>query len=201
MGHRLVDLLALMRRHFAEGLDVPGAVADETARVLSHLPEHPQVSPDVALLAPSSHPVAPVVVGAAAGIASDWAETLGALAPLLPWRFTYAPRPDAPGLGERMAWAEIVGPAAPIHNDRVGFGLTFISPGTHYLAHRHPAVELYNVVSGTARWSLEGVEAPRPPGSFILHPSQAVHAMRTSGEAMLAIYSWTGDIVSATVYA
>ncbi|PKU23359.1 dimethylsulfonioproprionate lyase family protein [Telmatospirillum siberiense] len=201
MGHRLADLFVLMRDHFAKGLAVPGPVAEETTRVLAHLPDRLRASPHEPVLSPSSHPVALAVARTAEGLPSAWAEALGALAPLLPWRFTYAPRPDAPGLGERMAWAEIIGPAAPVLNDHVGFGLTFIGAETHYLAHRHPAVELYNVVAGTARWNLEGADVARPPGSFVLHPSQAVHAMRTSDEAMLAIYSWSGDIVSPTVYA
>ncbi|MDR3437420.1 dimethylsulfonioproprionate lyase family protein [Telmatospirillum sp.] len=198
MGYSLLDLLALMQGHFAEGLTVEGVASPEAALVLSLLPDDPALP--LAQLAPSSHPVA-ALVAATHGLDPAWTEVLGSLAPVLPWRFTYAPRADAPGLENRMAWAEIVGPAAPLRNDRVGFGLTFIDRDTYYLPHRHPAVELYNVVTGRALWTLDGVTAPRPPGSFILHPSSAVHAMRTLGDPMLAIYSWSGDIVSPTIYA
>ena len=137
---------------------------------------------------------------AATAAGRDWARALGPIAGRLPWRYGYAPRADAPDLGQRMAWAEIVGPAAPIRSDRVGFGLTFIGRDTFYPPHRHPAVELYGVVSGTALWTLEGETRHRPPGAFVLHRENAEHAMRTAAEPLLAIYSWTGDILSPTVY-
>jgi len=94
-----------------------------------------------------------------------------------------------------MAWAEIVGPPESLfHSDHVCFGLTLIGPHTHYPAHTHPAVELYQVVAGTAQWQLNGQWSTKPPGSFILHPSHAEHAMRTGEEPLLAIYSWSGAI-------
>jgi hypothetical protein len=40
-----------------------------------------------------------------------------------------------------------------------------------------------------------------PPGAFILHPSQAIHAMQTHAEPLLAIYTWSGaDVRTASVY-
>jgi len=34
----------------------------------------------------------------------------------------------------------------------------------------------------------------------VLHRSGAAHAMASKGEALLAIYSWTGDVVSPSVW-
>jgi quercetin dioxygenase-like cupin family protein len=120
---------------------------------------------------------------------------------LLPWRYGYSARPDAPGLETAMGWAEIIGPQAPIHSDQFCFGLTLIAPQTYYPPHRHPAVELYQVLIGHAAWTLGSATDIQPPGTIILHASGVVHAMRTGDEPLLAIYSWTGDIVSPSVWA
>lgn len=99
-----------------------------------------------------------------------------------------------------MAWAELVGPLAPFHSDKVCLGVTAIGPHTRYPEHLHPAAEVYFVLSGTARWTAEGVTHERPPGSFILHPSNIVHVMETGDEPLIAAYTWSGDIVSPSIY-
>jgi hypothetical protein len=53
---------------------------------------------------------------------------------------------------------------------------------------------------GTAVWTADGQSAPQPPGSFILHPRNVIHAMRTTHHALLAINSWSGDALSPSVY-
>lgn len=192
----LDPLLALMRAHFATA--ATAAASAEIARVLAALP-----GPGAPLAAPlteSAHPLLAEVPEAARAAGAGWAAELPPLAARLPWRYSYAPRPDSPGLENRMAWAELVGPAAPIRSDAVGFGLTFITSGTFYPLHRHPAVELYAVVAGESEWTLEGETRLRRPGDFILHPSGALHAMRALAAPLLAIYSWSGDIVSPTAY-
>jgi len=104
-------------------------------------------------------------------------------------------------LGQNIAFAEIIGPAAPFRSDSVCLGLTLIGPETLYPVHRHPAIELYYVVAGIATWTLDGLSQDHPPGTFILHPSQAIHAMRTHAEPLLAIYSWSGsDVRTSSVY-
>lgn len=139
-------------------------------------------------------------LGAAEAYAPALAAALRPLGDALPWRYGYAPRADAPGLEHRMAWAELIGPAAPFRSTQVGLGVTLIGPHTFYPPHRHPAVELYRVVAGTAHWSAGENTAPRPPGSAILHPSNLVHAMRTADQPLLAIYSWSGDVDSPSVW-
>jgi mannose-6-phosphate isomerase-like protein (cupin superfamily) len=194
----LWELLRLMRASFAAGAYHGSAIAAEAARVVAELPDRPVVlaKPLVA----SAHPVAAEVPEAARLAGRAWDAALSPLAAVLPWRYGYAPRLDAPGLERRMAWAELVGPDAPIRSDRVGFGLTFIGRDTFYLPHRHPAVELYAVVAGSADWTLGEETTRRRPEDFVLHPANAVHAMRAGSEPILAIYSWTGDIVTATAF-
>lgn len=197
MAASLAKLVEAMRAQFAEGTGRSDEAGAEAAKVLALLPNLPTA---VKLPSGTGHPVLRHVreMAAIPGLLDGH---FTALADRLPWRFGYLPRADAPGLENEMAWAELVGPAAPIKSDKVGFGLTAIGPHTHYLAHMHPAVELYKVVLGTALWTAEGKASERLPGTFILHPSNVVHAMRTGEQALLAIYSWTGDIVSPSIYA
>jgi hypothetical protein len=143
----------------------------------------------------------PAVLDLAELVAPGVAKALRPLGRSLPWRYGYAPRNDAPGLDGSMGWAEIVGPAAPLVSDEVCFGLTLIGPNAYYLPHRHPAIELYRIVVGHPHWTVDRTTAVRAPGEAILHASDVVHAMRTENEPLLAIYSWTGDILSPSVWA
>jgi mannose-6-phosphate isomerase-like protein (cupin superfamily) len=120
----------------------------------------------------------------------------------LPWRYSYTERSDAPGLEDNMAFAEIIGPEAPYVSERVCLGLTLIGANTFYPPHRHPAIELYYVVAGEATWTANGTSRRNPPGAFILHDSQVVHAMQTHRQPLLAVYTWSGkDIRSSSVFA
>jgi quercetin dioxygenase-like cupin family protein len=118
----------------------------------------------------------------------------------LPWRYSYASRPDAPDIGTRMAWAELVGPIAPFRSEQVCLGLTAIGPGLLYPLHFHPAVETYLVLSGTAWWTADGLTRQHPPGTLILHPANILHAMRTANTPLLAAYAWTGDVTTLSTY-
>ncbi|MDR1647392.1 MAG: hypothetical protein LBR88_05070 [Zoogloeaceae bacterium] len=118
----------------------------------------------------------------------------------LPWRYSYEPRPDAPDIGARMAWAELVGPIAPFRSTRVCLGLTAIGAHLEYPLHYHPAVETYLVIFGTAAWTAEDHTRRQPPGTLILHPSNLVHAMETAGEPLLAAYAWSGDVETLSAY-
>jgi len=162
------------------------------------------IAPAPAAWEPTAHPLRrflPTALDLLAATAPGLAAALGRVGPGLPWRYGYAPRADAPGLDGAMGWAELVGPAAPWHSKRVCFGLTLIGPHSHYLPHHHPAVELYHVLAGTAAWTAAGITRVQPPGAFILHPAGQVHAMRTDAEPLLALYSWSGDVVSPSVWA
>jgi len=129
------------------------------------------------------------------------AAALRSIADGLPWRYSYAPRADAPGLAAAIGWAEIVGPLAPFRSDAVCLGLTLIAADSFYPPHRHPAVELYHVLTGHPEWTAGADMRIRGPGAFILHQSETIHAMRTDQEPLLAIYTWTGDVVSPSIWA
>lgn len=129
------------------------------------------------------------------------AAALAAIEPALAWVYGYPPDPRRPGLAEAIAFSDIVGERGLLPAGKIGIGLTLIAPETAYPNHAHPAVEFYLVLSGTALWTAGAApEAPRPPGSLILHTESLPHAMTTGTEPLLAVFTWHGDIASPSVY-
>ncbi len=187
-------LAALYRARIA-----PDPIGAEAARVLAAWPQH-WIAPAPQDAAPhtASRHVSSVL--AAGGPASDLRAALRDVAALLPWHYSYPPRADGPDLAAEIAFAELIGPRGWAGSTSIRVGLTLIGPGTYYPAHAHPAVELYAVISGTAEWTACGEATLRPPGAWILHQSGTPHAMRTAAEPLLAVYSWTGDLQSPSVY-
>jgi quercetin dioxygenase-like cupin family protein len=196
-----------IRQHFAAHLankfaDKNSPLATELANVLALLDSVDFSRADEKHLRASGHPVISQLQNLAATESHD--AILAAFLPhldALPWRYSYAPRADAPDIGARMAWAELVGPIAPFKSRRVCLGLTAIGPGLLYPAHYHPAVETYLVLHGSARWTANGLTRQHPPGAFILHPANVIHAMKAGAEPLLAAYAWTGDVETLSAYA
>ncbi|MQT14633.1 dimethylsulfonioproprionate lyase family protein [Segnochrobactrum spirostomi] len=129
------------------------------------------------------------------------AAALAAIEPALAWVYGYPADPRRPGLADAIAFSDIVGGRGLLRAGAIGIGLTLIAPETAYPSLAHPAVEFYLVLSGTALWTAGAApEAPRPPGSLILHPESLPHAMTTGSEPLLAVFTWHGDIASPSVY-
>jgi mannose-6-phosphate isomerase-like protein (cupin superfamily) len=118
----------------------------------------------------------------------------------LPWVYHYAPRGGEPALAERIAFAELIGPDGPMMSPLVRVGLTLIASHTVYPMHAHPAVELYWVISGQARWVTPRQDRIAPPGDFVLHRSNESHSMSTAEEPLLALWGWSGDIDTPARY-
>jgi hypothetical protein len=193
-------LIATAQNVLTRRATLSDAAAHEARRVLKLLDPLPPLSGS---FQKSDHPIT-AFIGNAIKTSDETSALLDAATPVLrylPWKYNYEPRPDLPDLGLRMGWAELIGPEAPYRSAAVCLGLTLIAPESHYPAHHHPAIELYHVITGTAAWVLDGVPRLNPPGSFILHPSQSVHAMRTGPEALLALYTWSGpDVTTLSDY-
>ncbi|HEY0329642.1 MAG TPA: dimethylsulfonioproprionate lyase family protein [Rhodopseudomonas sp.] len=200
-GNQLHGLLTALRHRFEARPESADDIGEEIRKVSAAL-DRRALSPQP--VEPTSHPLTrhlPAALSLTAASAAAVAAALQPIAALLPWRYGYLPRPDAPGLDAAMGWAEIVGPEAPFRSAEVCFGLTLIGSDTFYRPHRHPARELYHVLAGNAAWTAAGSTATRAPGDYILHSEDMIHAMRTGREPLLAIYSWTGDVVSPSVWA
>ena len=189
------DLIGTIQTHFQRRKAIGDAVGKEATSVLSLLEQLPPLEGTFTRsYHPSTRHLGPAFE---AGNAST-ADLIAAIRPIafnLPWRYSYSKRDDAPRLEENIAFAEIIGPEAPFKSESVCLGLTLIGPDTLYPPHEHPAVELYYVAAGTATWIANGISSRNPPGAFILHPSQVIHAMQTHREPLLAVYSWSGEDV------
>ncbi|TBW35519.1 hypothetical protein EYW49_15960 [Siculibacillus lacustris] len=194
-------LLAALRRRVAPRPGEAPTIAAERHRVAAALDRlDGRVTPQPA----TGHPLTrflPAALALAAELDPDLAAALTVVGDGLPWRYGYDRRADRAGLESSMGWAEIVGPLAPFVSDEVCLGLTLIGPETDYPAHRHPAVELYDVVTGHPVWHVADAVLRPEPGEAILHGRGVVHAMRARAEPLLAVYSWTGDVVSPSVWA
>lgn len=193
MSADLAKLLARLRGRLNRA---DGRAAREAAHVQRLLD---RASVDIAPYEATAHPLLRHLPATLSGLERDAPEIAALLRPLaegLPWRYGYEASADLPDLHLNMGWTEFVGPAAPWRSDEVCFGLTLIGPDAHYADHRHPAVELYHVLTGLAEWSGHW----RRPGDFILHDSNQIHAMRTGDEPLLALYSWSGDVHSPSVW-
>jgi quercetin dioxygenase-like cupin family protein len=150
---------------------------------------------------PASDHLASALDRAVEGETAEIAHAIAELADSLLWTYSYPRNPQDLDLSSKVAFAQIAGSRGLRTDADIHIGLTLIAPHVVYPAHRHPAVELYLVVAGTALWqSGEGEPALRVPGSVILHPSNVVRAMTTFDEPLLAVWTWRGDLVSPSVY-
>jgi mannose-6-phosphate isomerase-like protein (cupin superfamily) len=118
----------------------------------------------------------------------------------LPWTYHYAPRSGEEDLADRIGFAELIGPDGPMGAPEVRVGLTLMAPHTVYPMHAHPAVELYWVIAGAARWTTPHADRIVPPDQFVLHRSGEPHAMRTFEEPLLALWGWSGDVDTPARY-
>jgi quercetin dioxygenase-like cupin family protein len=197
----VLSLITAIRGTFAERRPADDRVGREIRTVLARLEKLPPATSGFSM---SNHAVTRHIAAALRAGNESTAGLLDRIAPVsyfLPWTYSYPLRADAPGLGQGVAFAEIVGPNAPIASDRVCLGLTLLGPRTLYPSHSHPAIEIYYVAAGTAVWTLDGVASERAPGTFVLHPSHAIHSMETAAEPLLAVYSWSGkDVRTSSTY-
>lgn len=144
--------------------------------------------------------LSPALAAARGHPAAAIAEAIAALPGPLPWRYSYQPRADLADIAERIAFAELIGPQAPLIAPACRVGFTLMAPDTFYPLHAHPAIELYMVIAGHAQWTTPEAERIVPPGAFVLHATNQPHAMRTFAEPLLALYGWRGDIDTPPFY-
>ncbi|MFT5218310.1 MAG: hypothetical protein ACI9LO_003315 [Planctomycetota bacterium] len=93
------------------------------------------------------------------------------------------------------AYIELVGPEGVLLNDQFRFGIYWQQSDTFYPKHRHDALELYHIISGTAFWQIAEQDFEvRLPGASFEHLDRIDHAVRTEDEDLLAIWAWRGDL-------
>jgi quercetin dioxygenase-like cupin family protein len=70
-------------------------------------------------------------------------------------------------------------------------GVLELAPRAIYSAHKHPAPELYYVISGTAEWTVGAETFTVEPGTAIYHPPDTLHRMINTGDEVLrTVYMW-----------
>jgi Dimethlysulfonioproprionate lyase len=130
------------------------------------------------------------------------AASIRELAPSLQWTYGYPAHPRYPDLPSRVAFAPIAGPDDLYRSDHLLVGLTLIAPDTLYPSHFHPAIELYLPVGGAGLWSQgDQLAAVRRPGEVILHAENVRHSTEAKSHAVIAVYTWRGDLQSKAVFA
>jgi hypothetical protein len=124
---------------------------------------------------------------------------LAALEPQLRWiqNPNYVAAPPSPGFLDNYGYAVLAGPGGLVESEGVALGLLLLGPGIHYPSHRHPALEIYVVLSGEAVWQKAAEPWHREgPGAVIRHESMVPHATRSLAQPLLAAYLWRGDLAT-----
>lgn len=79
----------------------------------------------------------------------------------------------------------------PTMGDDVFFGEAEWAPGAIYVGHKHPAPEIYYIISGEADWTIDGVTFRARPGTAIYTEPNAVHRVVNVGNGVLkTIWFW-----------
>lgn len=158
-------------------------------------------SGDTPIELPACSYLGSALAAALSGPEAAIARSLGALKDRLRWTYSYPARDGFEDLATRIAFCQVVGNKGLISSRNILVGFTLLAPHTHYPAHRHPASEFYIVLSGTALWQQDTEPAePRPPGAIIFHRSGVTHAMESGDEALLAAFTWHGDVETPSTY-
>ena len=106
---------------------------------------------------------------------------------------TYSAEDFGEGFLNQYGWIKFLGPDAYWHSDELSSGFVLFGDRVIYPEHWHVAEELYFPISGTAEWYQEEKGWQKiAPSPLIHHASNTKHAMRTSGEPLLALYIWRG---------
>ena len=193
------DILSLIADLYAtDPVACEGMLAD-AARELRRLRLQPPLAETLSRLPVCRHLPA-IFDGARGGPRAAIAARFAAYEPHAQWRqnSNYTTSNVGAEFLDNYGYVELVGRQRRWPSERLAVGFLVLGPGAHYPAHRHPASEVYHVVSGVAEWC-KGDEAlaTRPPGAAIYHAPNVVHETRVTTEPLLALYCWTGDIAVA----
>jgi hypothetical protein len=114
------------------------------------------------------------------------------------WGQTYAEADFGRHFIDNYGWLELFGTRGRFCNGEVAGGFLILGPHLHYTDHYHVAEEIYIPLTGRAMWRKGGEPyVERPAGTFIHHPSNISHAMKTGEEPLLALYLWRGGPLAA----
>ena len=98
------------------------------------------------------------------------------------------------------SFVEIIGPNGLLISPNVRVGLLLLGEEVFYPSHNHKALEFYSILSGKSMWQQNNDRfEQKEPGDNIFHDMWVPHAMETTGEPALALFSWSGAITDEAV--
>jgi len=101
---------------------------------------------------------------------------------------------------ENESFTEIIGTGGLLYSQNMRAGLLLLGEAVDYPSHNHEATEWYNVINGSGLWQQANCDyRVRQPGSAIFHSEWENHAMRCNDQAVLALWSWSGELGSEAV--
>ncbi len=125
---------------------------------------------------------------------ADLAAAIAAVADHLQWRQSagYNDKVLGEGFLENYGWSQIIGPHGFFAGHDFLLGFIMLGPHHHYKDHYHPAPELYWPLTAPSEWKRgAGHFQMKPAGATIWHQPNVIHATKTAGHALLAIWCWT----------
>lgn len=100
----------------------------------------------------------------------------------------------------KKSYVELIGLSGLLLNNKIRIGLLLLGDQVNYPPHHHPASELYNIISGKGFWQKGKKDfIELQPGQEIFHKPWEAHAMKTSQEPILALFSWSKDITTEAI--
>ncbi len=84
--------------------------------------------------------------------------------------------------------AEKMGKATLFQSERLLAGLNCFEPGQEHKLHAHAGMDkLYQVISGSGLFLLEGRELPMQAGEMLVAPADVAHGIRNDGVERLIV--------------
>jgi mannose-6-phosphate isomerase-like protein (cupin superfamily) len=100
----------------------------------------------------------------------------------------------------RLTWATLFD-AARTPTDTFNAGVATIEPGGFLAAHRHTPSELYFVLEGRAKITIDGTTHDVAAGTGVFIPGNAEHAIRNEGEAPVRfLFAFASDRFDTVEY-
>jgi hypothetical protein len=116
------------------------------------------------------------------------AGAFAAIEPHLLWTRRKGARPDGSNFYDGHANAMLVGPGGIEQRDDVWVGVTVMAPHVQYIDHSHPPEEIYLAFTPGEWWNAAMDWTEPGPGGLIYNPPGILHAMRSGGMPMLAMW-------------
>ncbi|MFT4715819.1 MAG: hypothetical protein ACI861_001715 [Paracoccaceae bacterium] len=98
-------------------------------------------------------------------------------------------------IAQEMMLVELVGPDGMFSSDTVRVGLWLQNSGVDYSLRNHSAEETFVILGGSAIWQTSETDPiTKGCGAMIHHPSNILHADRTTNTPLLAAWRWSGEL-------